>query len=77
MGVEIIQVVDVSALAVPIHVETRIVEAIIRGPQGPAGPPAMVSADPNNRLVTGSDSGLYVPNDLTPDPLSYYILAKA
>ena len=38
---------------------------------------ANISADTPNRLRWGSDGGLYVPDDLTPDPLAYYILAKA
>lgn len=50
--------------------------------QGPPGPPgdgnavALISADTSNRLRTGTDAKLYVPDDLTPDPLAYYILAK-
>jgi hypothetical protein len=36
-----------------------------------------VSTDPDNRLTRGADDGLYVKDDLTPDPLAYYILAKA
>ena len=55
------------------------------GPPGPKGDPgdpgtggaaSFVSADPSNRLRTGTDAKLYVPDDLTPDPLAYYILAK-
>lgn len=38
---------------------------------------ANISSDAGNRAVAGSDGGLYVPDDLTPDPLAYYILAKA
>lgn len=38
---------------------------------------AMVSSDPDNRLTRGSDGGLLVPNNLTPDPLAYYILARS
>ena len=38
---------------------------------------AHISADTPNRLRWGSDGGLYVPDDLAPDPLAYYILAKA
>ncbi|PJK01448.1 hypothetical protein CO615_03995 [Lysobacteraceae bacterium NML75-0749] len=37
---------------------------------------ARISTDTHNRLRRGSDDGLYVPDDLTPDPLAYYILAK-
>ena len=52
------------------------------GPQGAAGAPGKdgqthISADTPNRLRWGSDGGLYVPDDLAPDPLAYYILAKA
>jgi hypothetical protein len=36
-----------------------------------------VSADPNNRAVLGSDNGVYVSDDLNPDPLAYYILARS
>ena len=38
---------------------------------------AGISADPGNRAVAGTDGGVYVPDDLVPDPLAYYILAKA
>jgi hypothetical protein len=36
-----------------------------------------VSSDADNRLTKGTDGGLYVSNALDPDPLAYYILAKA
>lgn len=35
-----------------------------------------ISSDADNRLTTGSDGGLYVP-EMVSDPLAYYILAKA
>lgn len=35
-----------------------------------------ISTDPDNRLTTGSDAGLYVP-ELTVDPLAYYIISKS
>lgn len=38
---------------------------------------AEVSSDEANRLTRGTDGGLYVPDSLVPDPLAYYILAKA
>ena len=38
---------------------------------------AHISSDAGNRAVAGSDGRLYVPDDLTPDPMAYYILAKA
>lgn len=37
----------------------------------------LISADPDNRAAAGTDGGVYVSNDFTPDPLAYYILAKA
>ena len=52
----------------------------VRGPQGGPGgggnAPA-ISADTNNRIREGSDGGLHVLDDFSPDPLAYYILAKA
>lgn len=56
----------------------------VGGRQGPPGPPGkdaagtapIISTDPDNRLTQGADAGLYVRDDLTPDPLAYYILAK-
>ncbi len=35
-----------------------------------------LSIDPDNRLALGSDHKLYVPDDLSTDPLVAYILAK-
>lgn len=54
--------------------EISIIES---APQGPPGPSAFVSADPSNRLTHGTDAGLFVQDDLIPDPLAYYILSKA
>lgn len=50
----------------------------VRGPQGgPGGGNApAISADPDNRIREGSDGGLHVLDNLIPDPLAYYILAK-
>lgn len=63
--------------------ETVVVMAGEQGPPGPPGKSApgagdapLISEDPDNRLTQGSDNGLYVRDDLTPDPLAYYILAK-
>ena len=36
-----------------------------------------ISADPNNRAEAGSDGGVYVSDDLNPDPLAYYILSRS
>ena len=53
---------------------------VLRGDPGPPGAGSggapLISADADNRITTGSDSGLYVRDDLTPDPLAYYLLAK-
>lgn len=59
---------------------------VTSGEQGPPGPPGknapgagdapLISEDPDNRLTQGSDNGLFVRDDLIPDPLAYYILAK-
>lgn len=48
----------------------------VHTPSTPGDAPA-ISADPDNRATLGSDGGVYVPDDLVPDPLAYYILAKA
>jgi hypothetical protein len=63
--------------------ETVVVTAGEQGPPGPPGKNApgsdgapIISEDPNNRITQGTDGGLYVLDDLTPDPLAYYILAK-
>ena len=55
-----------------------LISEVIQGPPGPKGDSAnaSISADLDNRLTTGSDNGLYVP-ELAADPLAYYILAKA
>ena len=45
------------------------------GPRGPTGYAAEVSKADKNRL-TRKEDGLYVSDDLKPDPLAYYILAK-
>lgn len=59
--------------------EPELIETPVgQGPQGPRGPvghAAKVSQAENNRL-TRKDDGLYVSDDLKPDPLAYYILAK-
>lgn len=74
-------VVVAVAEAVALVVEpTRVAGvAIAAGGQGPAGrngvDGAQISQAPDNRLELKPD-GLYVSDDLTPDPLAYYILAK-
>lgn len=70
--------VDVVAVVVEERelVAVEISEPGPPGPPGPAAPVGGISADPDNRLATGTDGGLYVRDDLVPDPLAYYILAK-
>ncbi len=52
----------------------------LQGPPGPPGPPgagaAAISTDPDNRLTTGTDNALFVP-EITIDPLAYYILSRS
>jgi hypothetical protein len=71
------------AVALEPDAETVVVTAGEQGPPGPpgknapgAGDAPLISEDPDNRLTQGSDDGLYVRDDLIPDPLAYYILAK-
>jgi hypothetical protein len=40
-----------------------------------SGTAATISNSPDNRLTTGTDGGLFVP-EITIDPLAYYILAR-
>lgn len=37
---------------------------------------AFISSDAKNRLKRGQDGGYFVSDDLVPDPLAHYILAK-
>jgi hypothetical protein len=73
---------SVPAVLVEIVVSTPAleVELGIPGPPGPPGPPGdigNISNDPGNALTAGSDQGLYVPDDITADPLAYYILSRS
>ena len=56
----------------------RITVVGVPGPAvpGTGGPAPQISADPGNRATAGTDGGVFVRNDLVPDPLAYYILAK-
>ena len=57
---------------------TTVTVVGVPGPAVPGtGGGAGISADPGNRAVAGTDGGVYVRDDLVPDPLAYYILAKA
>lgn len=61
---------------VPIPARTLVVVPVGTGLQGRPGAGAVISTDPDNRLVRGLDAGLLVP-ELVTDPLAYYILAKS
>lgn len=54
-----------------------VVEECQQGLPGRDGSEASISTDPYNRLKRGSDDGLFVHDDLTEDPIAYYILAKS
>lgn len=43
---------------------------------GPSIVTPKISEDPDNRAARGTDGGVFVSDDLTPDPLAYYILAR-
>lgn len=65
----------VSTASLPaFKVETK--EVALRGAPGVAGDAAQVSSDPNNRLKLGTDSRLFVSDDLSPNPLNYYLLER-
>lgn len=77
---ELVQVIIKDAVQVNGTPLVEVVEVAQQGPAGASGidPDAvLVSADAGNRLTRGTDSGLYVSDDLMPDPLAYYILAKS
>lgn len=68
--------------AVVVSDDERGAVIVTAGAQGPAGRDgkdgidgSSVSNKPKNRLTKEAD-GLYVSDDLLPDPLAYYILAK-
>lgn len=72
------EIQPVPGLVTVIVHEGAVVHVTVIG-QGTGGPPtpAAISADPGNRATQGTDGGVYVRDDLVPDPLAYYILAKA
>ncbi len=65
--------------AVVVSADERSAVIVTAGAQGPPGKHgidgASISQVANNRLVA-KDDGLYVSDDLSPDPLAYYILSK-
>lgn len=82
---EVIEVMD-TGVVIDRNAATEFIEVVSQGPQGPTGPPgpiglsgdgsAAISTDPDNRLTSGTDNGLFVP-EITADPVAYYILSKA
>ena len=71
---------DVTLVLQP-HTTTLVQAGMgLQGPPGPPGAPgagaAAISTDPDNRLTTGSDNALFVPEILI-DPLAYYILSRS
>lgn len=66
-------------VTVMVHESGSATVTMIGIPAGPAAPggSAVISADPGNRATQGSDGGVFVRDDLVPDPLAYYILAKS
>lgn len=74
----------ISVIAVKKPSNLRVIAAGLRGAIGPPGLDApgadgspIISADPDNRIKRGADGGLHVLDDLTPNPLAYYILARS
>ena len=72
-------VVHATSFVVVVEPAQLVAQVLVEGRQGLPGPPgvgaAQISQAPDNRLELKPD-GLYVRDDLTPDPLAYYILAK-
>lgn len=72
-------VVHSEPFAVVVSDDERGAVIVTAGAQGPPGENgvdgASISKKENNRLTNERD-GLYVSDDLNPDPLAYYILAK-
>ena len=75
----VIQTPQPLQLIVQPPAEIKLTLIVGQGPSGPPGKTALVggiSSDTGNSLTSGNDGGLYVPNDITADPLAYYILSK-
>ena len=84
-------VVSVSAdpsISVEVFSDQETIVVTVPADQGPPGPPGprgetggvdlekSISADAGNAIRPGSDEKLFVPDDITLDPLAYYILAR-
>ena len=79
--------VTAEAFALVVEPEHAPAVLVATGEQGPAGPPGaaapgsggspIISADTDNRVKLGGDGGLFVLDNLTPDPLAYYILSRS
>lgn len=82
---ELIETVDESVILETIEVTDLIETPAEQGPRGRDGEDgkdgkdgvdaSSISEKPNNRLTKEPD-GLYVFDDLAPDPLAYYIISK-
>lgn len=79
---ELIETVDESVILETIEVTDLIETPAEQGPRGRDGEAgkdgvdaSSISEKPNNRLTKEPD-GLYVFDDLAPDPLAYYIISK-
>lgn len=76
---ELIETVDESVILETIEVTDLIETPAEQGPRGRDGKDGVdassISEKPNNRLTKEPD-GLYVFDDLAPDPLAYYIISK-
>ena len=72
LDIQLPPVLQLRLLKPPAVLPADMAEAIV-GKSGVAA----ISTDPGNRATLGADSGVYVRDDLVPDPLAYYILAKA
>ena len=63
-------------LVIQVHERPVVVAGVgLRGTNGQDG--LRISADSDNRMTTGADSGVFVPEWNGPEPLAYYILAKS
>lgn len=70
----VLQVVETTTTIETTEVASVVIETPVA--QGPPGPGATISPDPDNRL-TQRPNGLYVSDVLIPDPLAYYILSRS
>lgn len=66
-----------STTVLETKVEPTVIEtAAKQGPPGKNGTDGSAVSKKEKNRITKETDGLYVSDDLTPDPLAYYILAK-